>query len=76
MILHDLLEEAVRQAKGRAGPAPDGHKKRNTMERAIRKLKQFRAVATRYDQRGSVHLATATATVTITATALLTWLRS
>lgn len=43
---------------------------RNTVERAINKIKQFRAVATRYDKRGYVFLGT------VTAAALLIWLRS
>jgi hypothetical protein len=30
----------------------DRHKKRNTLERAIKRWKQSRAVATRYDKRG------------------------
>ncbi|WP_443078561.1 hypothetical protein [Streptomyces sp. NBC_01497] len=34
------------------------------MERAINKLNQSRAVATRYDKRGYVYLGTATATAT------------
>ncbi|WP_455431592.1 IS5 family transposase [Streptomyces gelaticus] len=46
------------------------YKDRNTVERAIGKLKQFRAVATRYDKRGNVYLGT------VTAAALLIWLRS
>ncbi|SCK23343.1 Transposase DDE domain-containing protein [Streptomyces sp. AmelKG-E11A] len=48
----------------------DRYKDRNTVERAIGKLKQFRAVATRYDKRGYVYLGT------VTAAALLIWLRS
>jgi len=44
--------------------------KRNTIERAINRLKQFRAVATRYDKRASVFLGT------VTAAALVIWLRS
>lgn len=47
-----------------------GTKKRNMVERAINKLKQSRAVATRYDKRGYVFLGTATAS------ALVIWLRS
>jgi len=45
-------------------------KKRNTAERAINKLKQFHAVATRYDKRSYAYLGTTTAA------ALVIWLRS
>ncbi|GHC52560.1 hypothetical protein GCM10010507_30900 [Streptomyces cinnamoneus] len=44
--------------------------KRNTVERAINKLKNPRAVATRYDKRGYVFLGT------VTAAALVIWLRA
>jgi transposase len=45
-----------RRARGRAGGRPpafdsDRYKERNTVERCFGKLKQFRAVATRYDKR-------------------------
>jgi transposase len=46
------------------------YKKRNTVERAINKLKQSRAVATRYGKRTYVYLGT------VTAAALVIWLRS
>jgi transposase len=45
-------------------------KKRNTVERAINKLKNSRAVATRYDKRGYVFLGT------VTAATLVIWLRA
>ncbi|WP_187412956.1 transposase [Streptomyces sp. WAC01526] len=46
------------------------YKKRNTVERAINRLKQSRTVATGYDKRGYVFLGSATAA------ALVTWLRT
>ena len=52
-----------RRNRGRAGgrppafePAP--YKERNTVERCFSKLKQFRAVATRYDKRDYMYQAT------------------
>lgn len=52
-----------RLTRGRQGgrpPAfdPDRYRQRNTAERAINKLKQFRAVATRYDKRDYMYQAT------------------
>ncbi|WP_078953270.1 transposase [Streptomyces decoyicus] len=47
-----------------------GSKKRNTIERAINRLKHSRAVAARYDKRGYVCFGTATAA------ALTIWLRT
>jgi transposase len=52
-----------RRARGRAGgrpPAfdPDRYKERNTVERCFGKLKQFRAVATRYDKREFIYQGT------------------
>jgi len=78
-ITHTIPEKAdsraVRLRKGRRGGRPPGfdaerYKKRNTVERAINKLKQFRAVATRYDKRGYVFLGT------VAAAAVIIWLRS
>ncbi|QIY54363.1 transposase [Streptomyces sp. RPA4-5] len=65
----------ARQRKGSGGGRPPGfdktrYKARNTVERAINKIKQFRAVATRYDKRRYVYLGT------VTAAALFIWLRS
>ncbi len=67
--------KAARLRRGSRGGRPpgfdkEGYKARNTVERAIGKLKQFRAVTTRYDKRGYVYLGT------VTAAALLIWLRS
>jgi transposase len=78
-ISHTIPEmsdsQAARRRKGSRGGRPPGfdaerYKKRNTVERAINKLKQFRAVATRYDKRRYIYLGTTTAA------ALVIWLRS
>ena len=54
-----------RRARGRSGgrpPAfdPGRYKERNTVERCFGKLKQFRAVATRYDKRELIFQALST----------------
>ncbi|WP_414504056.1 IS5 family transposase [Streptomyces sp. NEAU-L66] len=78
-IRHTIPEktdsQAARLRKGSRGGRPPGfdeerYKKRNTIERAINRLKNARAVATRYDKRGYVYLGTATAA------ALAIWLRT
>jgi transposase len=57
---------------GRGGrpPAfdPGWYNKRNTVERCFSKLRQFRAVATRYDKRERICQGTAVASISI-------WLR-
>ncbi|MFE1315988.1 hypothetical protein [Streptomyces sp. NPDC058755] len=68
-IAHTIPEKsnarAARSRRGRGGGRPPGfdlerYKKRNTVDRAISKLKQSRAVA-RYDKRSYVFLGTVTA---------------
>lgn len=54
-----------RLRKGRRGGAPprfdaQAYKGRNVVERAINRLKDFRAVATRYEKRGHNYLAAVT----------------
>jgi transposase len=56
-------QKAHRRNRGRSGgrpPAfdPGWYKKRNTVERCFSKLKQFRAVATRYDKRERIYQGT------------------
>nr|WP_237281890.1 IS5 family transposase [Streptomyces griseochromogenes] len=78
-ISHAIPEKrdtiAARERRGSRGGRPPGfdterYAARNTVERAVNKLKQFRAVATRYDKRAYVFLGT------VTAAAILIWLRS
>jgi transposase len=51
-----------RGSRGGGPPSfnPDAYKGRNVVERAINRLKDFRAVATRYDKRGHNYLAAVT----------------
>ena len=67
--------QAARLRKGSRGGRPPGfdaerYKERNTVERAINKLKPFRAVASRCDKRRYIYLGTTTVA------ALVIWLRS
>jgi transposase len=52
--------EALGRSRGGRPPAfdPARYKERNTVERCFSKLKQFRAVATRYDKRDFMYQAT------------------
>ncbi|MEV3856951.1 IS5 family transposase [Streptomyces sp. NPDC050095] len=78
-IRHVIPEKSdsrtARWRRGSDGGRPPGfdrsrYKARNTVERAINKIKQFRAVATRYDKRRYIYLGT------VTVAAPLIWLRS
>ncbi len=78
-IRHTIPEKAdsraARLRKGSRGGRPPGfdedrYKKRNTVERAVNRLKNFRAVATWYDKGGYVFLGT------VSAAAVIVWLRS
>ncbi|WP_409456761.1 IS5 family transposase [Streptomyces goshikiensis] len=68
-------QQRHRKNRGSRGGRPTGfdaerYKKRNTVERAINRLKGFRAVATRYEKRAYVYLGT------VTLAALIIWLRT
>ncbi|WP_456294054.1 IS5 family transposase [Streptomyces mirabilis] len=70
-----LDQQKHRRNRGSRGGRPTGfdsehYKKRNTVERAINRLKGFRAVATRYEKRAYTYLGT------VTLAALLIWLRT
>ena len=67
-------QKAHRRSRGRAGgrpPAfdPSRYKERNTVERCFSKLKQFRAVATRYDKRERIYHGT------VDVASIMIWLR-
>lgn len=70
---HD--QQRHRHNRGSRGGRPTGfdserYKKRNTVERAINRLKGFRAVATRYEKRAYIYLGT------VTLATLVIWLRT
>lgn len=78
-IKHTIPEKSdsqrARLKRGSAAGRPpsfdtERYKKRNVVERAINKLKQFRAVATRYDKRRYVFHGT------VTVAAIRIWLRA
>ena len=65
---------AARRRKGRAGGRPPAfnpvrYRDRNTVERAVNKLRETRAVATRYDKRDYIYRGT------ITVSTIRIWLR-
>ncbi|MFF4168240.1 IS5 family transposase [Streptomyces sp. NPDC001741] len=70
-----LDQQRHRKNRGSRGGRPtsfdsEQYKKRNTVERAINRLKGFRAVATRYEKRAYIYLGT------VTLAALVIWLRT
>lgn len=70
-----LDQQRHRLNRGSRGGRPTGfnserYKKRNTVERAINRLKGFLAVATRYEKRAYIYLGT------VALTSLATWLRT
>jgi hypothetical protein len=67
--LHRAADRRRKDSRGGRPPSvdPQRYKQRTTAERCINKLKQFRAVATRYDKRDHMYRATLdVATVKIT----------
>ncbi|MFI2184111.1 IS5 family transposase [Streptomyces sioyaensis] len=75
-VIPEKVDQAANRIKrGSHGGRPPGfdrerYKQRNVVERAINKLKGFRAAATRYDKRGHVFLGS------VTFAAVIIWLRS
>ncbi|WP_371098162.1 hypothetical protein [Streptomyces sanglieri] len=67
-VVQDRMRHMTRRrADGGRSPGFDEerYKKHNTVERAINRLKQSRATATRYDKRGWVFLGTVTAAAVV-----------
>ncbi|MFE6128320.1 IS5 family transposase [Streptomyces sp. NPDC056437] len=70
-----LDQQRHRRNRGSRGGRPtsfdsEHYKKRNTVERAINRLKGFRAVATRYEKRAYIYLGS------VTLATLVIWLRT
>ncbi|MFE2389726.1 transposase, partial [Streptomyces althioticus] len=62
-VIPQLADQAAnRKRRGRLGGRPpafdrETYKQRNTVERCINKLKQWRGLATRYDKTATIYLA-------------------
>ena len=73
-IRHTIPERSDQRARRAARPGrplvfdPDAYRRRNVVERCINRLKQWRAVATRYDKRAANYRAV------VVIAALLLWL--
>jgi transposase len=55
-------QQANRRHRGQAGGRPpafdrEAYKQRNTVERCINRLKQWRGIATRYEKTATIYLA-------------------
>ncbi len=75
MIPEPADQAAHRQRRGRRGGRPvrfdpDRYRGRNVIERAFNRIKQWRAVATRYDKHATIYRGG------LVIAALLLWLRS
>ena len=62
MILRPADQAANRKRLGNRGGRPPGfnrevYKQRNTVERCINRLKQWRGIATRYEKTATIYLA-------------------
>ena len=62
MIPQPIDQAADRKRLGRLGGRPpafdrEAYKQRNTVERCINKLEQWRGLATRYDKAATIYLA-------------------
>jgi transposase len=62
VIPRPAAQAAQRKRLGSRGGRPpafdrDAYKQRNSVERCINKLKQWRGLATRYDKAATIHLA-------------------
>lgn len=62
MIPERADQQAYRRQRGQTGGRPpafdrEAYKQRNTVERCINRLKQWRGIATRYEKTATIYLA-------------------